>query len=70
MIITVVLEGSLLISVQGGGGEGGYSIYGSDRYVSPIRVWFFRVNGYCSVREVCFSVPYTKYLGVQSMYGS
>ena len=24
----------------------------------------------CSVREVCFSVPYTKYLGLQSMYGS
>ena len=42
MIITVALEGSLLLSVLGVGG-GGYSIYGPNSYVSPIRVLFLRV---------------------------
>ena len=50
MIITVALEGSLLLSVLGvgggggGGGGGGYSIYGPNNYVPPIRVLFLRVR--------------------------
>ena len=46
MIITVALEGSLLLSVLGvgGGGGGGYSIYGPNSYVPPIRVLFLRVR--------------------------
>lgn len=43
MIITVALEGSLLLSVLGVGG-GGYSIYGPNSYVPPIRVLFLRVR--------------------------
>lgn len=45
MIITVALEGSLLLSVLGVGGVGGgYSIYGPNSYVPPIRVLFLRVR--------------------------
>ena len=45
MIITVALEGSLLLSVLGvGGGGEGYSIYGPNSYVPPIRVLFLRVR--------------------------
>ena len=44
MIITVALEGSLLVSVLGVGGGGGYSIYGPNSYVPPIRVLFLRVR--------------------------
>ena len=44
MIITVALEGSLLLSVLGVGGGGGYSIYGPNSYVPPIRVLFLRVR--------------------------
>ena len=45
MIITVALEGSLLLSVLGVGGRGGgYSIYGPNSYVPPIRVLFLRVR--------------------------
>ena len=45
MIITVALEGSLLLwGGGGGGGGGGYSIYGPNSYVPPIRVLFLRVR--------------------------
>ena len=44
MIITVALEGSLLLSVLGVGGGGQYSIYGPNSYVPPIRVLFLRVR--------------------------
>ena len=44
MIITVALEGSVLLSVLGVRGGGGYSIYGPNSYVPPIRVLFLRVR--------------------------